>query len=85
MGLCRCFDSHFVSHLTGRIKPDPEAFEHAIGTLGCRGEAIVFVDDNQLNADAARRPGIRAHRTRGAAEARSVLPEYGLLHEAAEI
>jgi glucose-1-phosphatase len=81
MGLGGCFDSHFVSHLTGRIKPDPEAFEHAIRALGCRASSIVFVDDNQINVDAARELGIRAHRTRGAAEARSVLLEYGLLDE----
>lgn len=81
MGLGRCFDSHFVSHLTGRIKPDPEAFEHAIEALGCRAPSIVFLDDNQINVDAALRLGIRAHRTRGAGEARSVLHGYGLLDD----
>lgn len=81
IGLGRWFDRHFVSHLTGRIKPDREAFEYAIGELGCRPDAIVFVDDNQANVDAARRAGILAHRTRGALEARAVLRERGLLRE----
>jgi HAD superfamily hydrolase (TIGR01509 family) len=79
MGLGSCFDSHFVSHLTGRIKPDAEAFEHAIETLGCAPEAIVFLDDNQINVDAARRHGIRAHRARGASEARHFLMGYRIL------
>jgi HAD superfamily hydrolase (TIGR01509 family) len=78
MGLARAIDTHFVSHLTGRIKPDRGAFEHALAELGCRPEAVVFVDDNQVNVDAARCVGIRAYRTQGAREARRVLEECGL-------
>jgi putative hydrolase of the HAD superfamily len=81
MGLRDRFDTHFVSHLTGRVKPDPEAFEHAVAGLGCRPGAVVFVDDNAINVDAARRLGIEAHRARGVAEARRILASYGLLRE----
>ena len=79
MGLGSCFDAHFVSHLTRRIKPDREAFEHAVGELGCEPAAVVFVDDNQVNVDAALSVGLRAHRSRGPAEAGRVLGAYGLL------
>src|ERR1700719_2242221 len=30
------FEHHFASHLTGRIKPDAEAFEHVVAELNCR-------------------------------------------------
>lgn len=81
MGLGTCFDTHFVSHLTGWVKPDSEAFEHAVAELGCPPDSIVFMDDNQINVDAAQRSGIRAYRTRGTREARSLLARLGLLVE----
>ncbi|SPF41375.1 hypothetical protein SBA4_2730003 [Candidatus Sulfopaludibacter sp. SbA4] len=31
--LAEAFDHHFPSHLTGRIKPDEEAFQHVLDTL----------------------------------------------------
>jgi len=80
-GLASWFEVHFVSHQTGRIKPDPEAFEWALRELDCPPSRILFVDDNQVNVDAARRAGIRAHRTCGPDEARQVLSEHGLIRE----
>lgn len=85
MGLGECFDLHFVSHLTGRIKPDPEAFEHALDTLGARAQDVLFIDDNRINVEAARRLGIRAHRATGVTGARAVLGEYGLAPPNGEI
>lgn len=79
MGLGTFFDTHFASHVTGRTKPDLDAFEHALESLDCSPGAIVFIDDNQLNVDAARRVGIHAHRTLGPLDAREVLDRYGLL------
>ena len=35
--LIGAFDYHFASHLTGKIKPDEEAFQHVLTTLGCEG------------------------------------------------
>jgi putative hydrolase of the HAD superfamily len=81
MGLGECFDLHFVSHLTGRMKPDPEAFEHALAGLGTRAAEVLYIDDTQTNVDAARKVGIRAERARGVTGARSVLENYGLLGE----
>ena len=81
LGLGAYFDTQFVSHLTGHLKPDADAFAYAIGELGCRPDAIVFVDDNQANVDAAVRAGIRAHLTRGPQEARHVLEQYGLINQ----
>jgi FMN phosphatase YigB (HAD superfamily) len=33
--LIGAFDHHFASHLTGKIKPDEEAFQHVLAALGC--------------------------------------------------
>ena len=52
--LIGAFDHHFASHLTGKIKPDEEAFRHVLDTLGCEGPATLFLDDSQLNVAAAR-------------------------------
>jgi HAD superfamily hydrolase (TIGR01509 family) len=79
MGLGPAFDSHFVSHLTGRIKPDSEAFEHVVESLGCLPGQVLFFDDNSLNVDAAQRCGMHAIRVLGAAEAERVLTDLGII------
>jgi putative hydrolase of the HAD superfamily len=79
LGLGTMFDHHFASHLTGRIKPDAEAFEYVVETLRCKPAAVFFLDDNQLNVDAARKSGMRAARVLGAGEARTALETAGIL------
>lgn len=73
------FQHHFASHLTGKIKPDPEAFENVLGTLGCPASAVFFLDDNILNVEAARNVGMRAAQVRGPAEARRALVTAGIV------
>jgi HAD superfamily hydrolase (TIGR01509 family) len=75
------FHHQFVSHLTGRIKPDAEAFEHVVESLGCRPEHVLFLDDNTLNVDAAKRFGMQAVRVQGVDETRRVLMERGIIEE----
>ena len=65
----------FVSHRTGHIKPDEAAFLHVSETLHCRPEAILFLDDNLLNVEAARRTGMQAFVARGTREVEQVLLE----------
>jgi glucose-1-phosphatase len=72
-------ESHFVSHLTGRIKPDADAFAHVVETFGCRPGQVLFLDDNRLNVEAAKRFGMRAVRVQGAAEAHRALIGYGII------
>jgi HAD superfamily hydrolase (TIGR01509 family) len=79
MLLGAAFDRHFVSHLTGRIKPDPDAFEHVAQTLGCRPGEVLFLDDNALNIEAAQRFGMYAIQVRGAAETRGALMDLGII------
>jgi HAD superfamily hydrolase (TIGR01509 family) len=79
MKLGAAFDSHFVSHLTGRIKPDAAAFEHVVESLGCSPAAVLFFDDNLLNVDAAKRLGMQAVRVQGVDETKRVLVELKIL------
>jgi glucose-1-phosphatase len=73
------FHHHFASHMTGRIKPDEDAFQHVVDTLGCKSSAIFFLDDNRLNVEAARKIGMRAVQVQGPTEARYALTEAGVL------
>jgi putative hydrolase of the HAD superfamily len=73
------FDHHFVSHLTGKIKPDEEAFQHVLATLGCEGPAVLFLDDSYLNVAAAKRVGMTAFQVQGPAEAEQALRDAEVL------
>ena len=79
MQLGAAFDSHFVSHLTGRIKPDPDAFEHVVESLGCVAGQVLFLDDNMMNVHAAQACGMHAIRVRGAMEAQLALTDLGII------
>jgi glucose-1-phosphatase len=78
MGLGAAVETHFVSHLTGRIKPDADAFQHAVQSLGCAPEQVLFIDDNLVNVEAARQSGMHALRARGNLETRQALGEFGI-------
>jgi len=82
MKLGAAFDNNFVSHLTGRIKPDAAAFEHVMESLGCSPASVLFLDDNLLNVDAAKRVGMQAVRVRGIEEAKLALIERKIIEPA---
>lgn len=71
--------SHFVSHQIGALKPDPEIYDHVISALACEPARILFMDDNQINVDAAEKSGMRAVLTRGIDGVRSNLSDFGIL------
>lgn len=77
--LIGAFDHHFASHLTGKIKPDGEAFQHVLATLGCEGSETLFLDDSQLNVAAAKRVGMIAFQVQGPPEAEHALRDAGVL------
>jgi HAD superfamily hydrolase (TIGR01509 family) len=79
MRLGAVFDRRFISHLTGRIKPDADAFEHVVETLACLPDQVLFLDDNSLNVEAAQRFGMHAIQVRGAGETRGVLTDLGII------
>jgi len=69
----------FVSCETGLRKPDPESYLHAARTLGIPPEACVFVDDREVNVQAARALGFHALRFVDAATLRRDLFALGTL------
>jgi putative hydrolase of the HAD superfamily len=73
------FDVVFASHLTGFVKPDPEAYRHALNTLGVNPDHVTFLDDLQPNVEAAQALGMRALRIRGFADIEPVLRNEGIL------
>jgi glucose-1-phosphatase len=79
LGLGGIFDHYFVSHLTGRIKPDADAFEHVLETVDCRANEVLFLDDNLLNVEAARRVGLEAFVVQGPDESQRVLQQFGVI------
>src|ERR1051326_2196122 len=79
LALERHFHHHFPSHLTGRIKPDQEAFQHVLDSLGCRPGDVLFLDDNKFNIQTAKTMGMHAACVNGPLEARRALAAAGLL------
>jgi putative hydrolase of the HAD superfamily len=77
--LIGAFDHHFASHLTGKIKPDEEAFQHVLTALGCEGPETLFLDDSHLNVEAANRVGMTAFQVQGPGEAENALLEADVL------
>jgi glucose-1-phosphatase len=81
MQLASAFDHHFASHLTGKIKPDENAFQHVIDTLKCGANEILFLDDNQLNVDAATKLGMNAFQAKGISAAERILLHAGVIDD----
>lgn len=77
--LIGAFDQHFASHLTGKIKPDEEAFQNVLATLGCEGPETLFLDDSELNVAAAKRVGMTGYHVQGPVEAEGALREAEVL------
>ena len=55
--LARLFDLAISSADAGLCKPDPAFYRHAEARLGAAGAALVFVDDVEMNVEAARALG----------------------------
>ncbi len=77
--LIGAFDHHFASHLTGKIKPGEEEFQHVLATLGCARPETLFLEDSQLNVAAAKRVGMTAFQVQGPVEAERALREAEVL------
>jgi FMN phosphatase YigB (HAD superfamily) len=57
----------------GIRKPNPEIFKHALKTIGCNPEEVVFLDDIGSNLKAAGKLGIRCIRVRIGKESEAVV------------
>ena len=73
------FDYRFLSFDLGLVKPDAAVFERVAELLPVERDRVLFLDDNALNADAARSAGFVSEQVRGPAEARLALVAAGVL------
>jgi putative hydrolase of the HAD superfamily len=79
MGIEKMLDYHFASHEMGKLKPDKDAFEHVLSTLGCHPASVLFFDDNELNANSAREMGLIAYPENGPHEVEDILVDLRIL------
>lgn len=72
------FDGVYSSHDLGIRKPDAGFFRELLSRTGTAADQLLFVDDRQVNVDAARELGIPSHRFDGVASLATRLREEGL-------
>jgi len=77
--VARRFDPMLFSCDLRALKPSPEAFHAALARLGERAERVLFIDDTEANAAAARALGMDAIHFTGADALRAALVERGLI------
>jgi FMN phosphatase YigB (HAD superfamily) len=75
------FDSCFLSHEMGQVKPDPAAFDHALARLGVPAADVWFFDDLAPNVAAAREAGMNAFQVDGFGEIAPILRSERLLQD----
>lgn len=73
------FEECIFSSECGLTKPNAEIYRHLCRECGILPEETLFIDDRQVNIDAAQACGIRGYRFTGAAELREYL--IGILTE----
>lgn len=56
------FEDQFFSHETGHLKPDSDAFHHALQQMSISPGEVLFFDDNEANVKSARALGMQAVR-----------------------
>lgn len=79
VGFSRFVKPTFVSCHTGVRKPEPDAYLGACRALAKSPDRCLFIDDREVNCDAARAQGMPALRFDGdAAALRRTLVEHGL-------
>ena len=76
------FDHRFASHISGFMKPDREAYAHALREMNASAGDVYFFDDLIQNVAAAQEIGINAFQVRGLAETQATLRREGLLLDA---
>ena len=76
------FDSCFLSHEMGHVKPDREAFEYTVASLGVAPGEVYFFDDLMPNVAVAREVGMNAFQVDGFAGIGPILRRERLLGHA---
>jgi len=78
--LGQSFHKAYSSHLIGKVKPDAAIFEFVASDLNVPPSRILFIDDNQLNVDAALEVGFLAEVGKGVQGTCDILSNYHILN-----
>ena len=81
LGFDRLFDESFYSWELGTKKPEPTYFELALERIGAEPAQVLFVDDMEVNVEAARGVGLNAehwHLDRGHEALTDLLARHGV-------
>ena len=73
------FDACFLSHEMGHVKPDREAYEYTLASLGVAPGEVYFFDDLLPNVVAAREVGMNAFQVDDFAGIAPILRRQGLM------
>ena len=73
------FDCITFSAEVGLIKPDAAIYEHTLRGLGVAPSETLFVDDREINIQAAREIGIHSVKFQSTAQLRKELEEINFL------
>lgn len=73
------FDGAVISCLVHLCKPEPAIYEHMIKTFGLSGPETLFIDDLEVNLDAAKPFGIRTIRFMTQAQCERELEAIGCI------
>lgn len=69
----------YLSYRLGQVKPDEALYRLVLDDLDRPATEVLFLDDNRINVDGARRAGLAAETVKGPDQARTMLGRYGLL------
>jgi putative hydrolase of the HAD superfamily len=73
------FRGFLASCYLGQAKPDEDIYLNALGIAACRSERALFIDDREMNVEAAEALGLNAVKFVGLAELRTFLKaEWGV-------
>jgi len=73
-----CFDVHVWSYQLRMAKPDAAIYRHTLKQLGTRPDETLFLDDKQVNIDAANALGIKGMLFTNVEQLRADLVAQGL-------
>ena len=74
-GLRPLFQGFLTSCYLGMVKPDEKIYLNALGVSGCRREQALFIDDREMNIEAASALGLNTYRFVGLEPLRAFLKD----------
>ncbi len=79
MKIIQYFTFNFPSHITGLLKPDLDSYQHVIKTVDINPGNILFLDDTQININAAKKCGLNSHKVNSVEQINNLLIDLKIL------